>query len=46
MGGDRVIELKSITKHNNLESATHYRCAAGNVVANVALTGTVVRFAD
>jgi len=27
----------------NLVSATQYRCAAGNVVANVVLTGRVVR---
>lgn len=46
MGADAVVDLKSITKHNNLESATQYRCAAGNVVANVALTGTVVKFGE
>lgn len=46
MGADAVIDLKSITKHNDLESPTHFRCAAGNVVANVALTGTIVRFGE
>jgi hypothetical protein len=44
MGADAVIDIKSITKHNDLESATSYRCAAGGVVANVALTGRVVKF--
>jgi uncharacterized protein YbjQ (UPF0145 family) len=44
LGGDAVVDIKSITKHRNLESATQYRCAAGNVIANVALTGRVVKF--
>jgi len=44
MGGDAVVDIKSITNNQNLESATQYRCAAGNVVANVALTGRVVKF--
>jgi len=44
LGGDAAVDIKSITKHQNLESATQYRCAAGNVVANVALTGRVVKF--
>jgi uncharacterized protein YbjQ (UPF0145 family) len=44
LGGDAVVDIKSITKNRNLESATQYRCAAGNVVANVVLTGRVVKF--
>ena len=44
LGGDAVVDIKSITKHRNLESTTQYRCAAGNVVANVVLTGRVVKF--
>jgi hypothetical protein len=44
-GGDAIIDIKSITKHNDLVSSTEFRCAAGNVVANVALTGTVVKLA-
>jgi uncharacterized protein YbjQ (UPF0145 family) len=44
LGGDAVVDIKSITNNQNLESATQYRCAAGNVVANVALTGRVVKF--
>jgi len=44
LGGDAVIEIKSITKHNDLDSATDYRCVAGAFVANVALTGRVVKF--
>jgi uncharacterized protein YbjQ (UPF0145 family) len=42
LGANAVIDIKSITKHNDLESATSYRCAAGGVIANVALTGRVV----
>lgn len=43
MGGDAIVDLESITKDNPLQSATQFRCAAGNVVANVALSGRVVR---
>ena len=45
-GGDAVVDIKSVTKHRDLESAEMFRCAAGNVVANVALTGRVVKFED
>ena len=44
-GGNAVIEIRSITRNEELSSATQYRCAAGNVVANVALKGTVVELA-
>jgi uncharacterized protein YbjQ (UPF0145 family) len=44
MGADAVIDIKSITKHNNLESNTNYRCAAGGIIGNVTLTGRVVKF--
>jgi len=44
-GGDAVIEIRSITKHQDLESATQFRCVAGAVIANVALEGRVVRLA-
>lgn len=43
MGGNAVVDIKSITKHNDLTSASKYRCAAGGVVANVVLTGRVVK---
>ena len=43
MGGDAVVDVHSTTRHQNLESATQYRCAAGNVVANVVLVGRVVK---
>jgi hypothetical protein len=46
LGGDGVVDIKSITKHRVLESSTEFRCAAGNVVANVALSGRVVKFAE
>jgi len=44
-GGDAVVDIRSITKHNDLESPTQYRCVAGAFVANVALEGRVVRLA-
>jgi uncharacterized protein YbjQ (UPF0145 family) len=44
LGADAVVDIKSISKTGNLTSATSYRCAAGNVVANVVLTGRVVKF--
>jgi uncharacterized protein YbjQ (UPF0145 family) len=45
LGGDAVVDIKSITKHNDLDSATDFRCAAGGVIANVVLTGRVVKVA-
>jgi uncharacterized protein YbjQ (UPF0145 family) len=45
LGGAAVVDIKSITKHNDLVSATQYRCVAGAVVANVVLSGTIVRVA-
>ena len=44
MNADAVIDIKSITKHKRLVSAGKYRCSAGDLMANVALTGRVVRF--
>lgn len=44
LGGDAVVDIKSTTKNNDLDSATSYRCAAGGVIANVVLTGRVVKF--
>jgi len=43
LGGNAVVDIKSITKHNDLVSATQYRCVAGATMSNVALTGTVVK---
>jgi uncharacterized protein YbjQ (UPF0145 family) len=42
-GADAVIEIKSITNTDELESTSQYRCSAGNVVANVVLIGRIVR---
>lgn len=42
-GGDAVIDIRSITRHNDLESPTEYRCVAGSVIVNVALEGRVVK---
>lgn len=44
-GGDAIVEVRSTTKDQPLESATQFRCAAGAAVANVSLTGTVVKLA-
>lgn len=44
-GGHAVIDIESNTKDQSLKSATQFRCAAGAAVANVALTGTVVKLA-
>lgn len=43
-GGDAIVDIRSNTKNQSFESATEFRCAAGAVVANVALTGTIVKF--
>ena len=42
-GGNAVIDIKSTTKHNDLSSPTDFRCVAGAMIANVALTGKVVK---
>ena len=44
MGADGVVDIKSITKHKSLVSASKYRCAAGDLIANVVLTGRLVEF--
>ena len=44
-GGNAVIDIKSVTKNNDLTSATDYRCVVGAIVANVALSGKVVQLA-
>jgi hypothetical protein len=35
LGGSAVVDIKSITKHNDLTSATEHRCVAGALIANV-----------
>jgi hypothetical protein len=42
-GGDAVVDIRSVTRGNALESATQFRCVAGNVVAAVALEGRIVK---
>ncbi len=44
MGADGIVDIKSITKHKSLASASKYRCAAGDIMANVVLTGRLVEF--
>jgi hypothetical protein len=43
IGGTAVVDIKSVTKNNDLTSATEYRCVSGAFVANVALTGTIIK---
>ena len=43
VGGTAVVDIKSVTKNQNLTSATEYRCVSGAFVANVALTGTIIK---
>ncbi len=42
-GGDAIINIKSNYKNVETSSRTEYRCGAGNVVAGVAIKGTVVK---
>lgn len=44
-GGDAVINIRSNYKNIKTASDTEYMCGAGNVVAGVALVGTVVKLA-
>jgi hypothetical protein len=43
LGANAVIDVRSITRNDDFSSATQYRCAAGSVVANVALEGRMVK---
>ena len=42
-GGNAVINIKSNYKGNETVSETTFQCGAGNVIAGVALKGTVVK---
>jgi uncharacterized protein YbjQ (UPF0145 family) len=42
-GGDAVVDIKSVTKGNNMESDTEYGCLAGALVIRVSLEGHVVK---
>jgi uncharacterized protein YbjQ (UPF0145 family) len=42
-GGNAVINIKSNYKNNPTKSDTTFKCGAGNIMAGVALIGTVVR---
>lgn len=42
-GGDGVINVKSNYKNNQVVSDTQYQCGVGNIIAGVALAGTVVK---
>ena len=42
-GGNAVINIRSVYRGENAESATEYVCGAGNLMVGVTLEGTVVR---
>ncbi len=42
-GGDAVIKIKSNYKSKEFSSAKEFECGAGNIIAGVALKGTVVK---
>lgn len=42
-GGNAVINIKSNYKNKTTDSTTTYQCGAGNVMAGVALKGTIVK---
>lgn len=44
-GGNAVIDIESTIKGQSFKSATQFRCAAGGVMANVVLKGTIVKLA-
>lgn len=43
VGADAIIDIKSVTKNQPLESATEYRCVAGAMVVHVGLEGKLVK---
>ena len=44
-GGDAIVDIVSITRGKQTESATNYRCVAGSTVVHVGLKGKIVKFA-
>lgn len=42
-GGDAVVNIHSYYKKHDVSSTTQFECGAGNVIAGVALRGTVVK---
>ena len=45
-GGDAVVNIHSVYKNEDRESASEYLCGAGTFVAGVALRGTVVKLKE
>ena len=42
-GGNAVVDIQSNYKNNAFSSETEFECGAGNIIAGVALKGTVVK---
>jgi hypothetical protein len=42
-GGDALIDVVSTTRGQQTESASDYRCVAGNIVVHVGLSGKIVK---
>lgn len=45
-GGNAVVDIKSNYRHIETASDSEYMCGAGNIMAGVAFTGTVVKLAN
>jgi len=45
-GGNAIINIKSNYRGDETSSETTYQCGAGNIMAGVALKGTVVKLSD
>ena len=44
LGADAVVDITSVTKHQNFQSTSKYRCVVGNIIAHVGLEGRFVTF--
>ena len=44
--GDAIIDIVSVTRDEQTESSSQFRCAAGSMVVNVGLRGTVVKLSS
>jgi hypothetical protein len=44
--GDAIIDIVSVTRDEQTESSTQFRCVAGSMVVNVGLRGTVVELSS
>ncbi|NMG03746.1 excinuclease [Azoarcus taiwanensis] len=45
-GGNAIVNIRSNYKNNETSSETEFMCGVGNIIAGVALKGTVVKLAN